>query len=262
MKKNHVHSYLYAHSHNNAPAYTYDHSCAYFYAHTCEAPRAKTYRSYVHVSHRLQCVYSMRYGHKSIDCYVRKVPKETVVNKTKWYVDSSSSRHLTGQISNFTQLEHKKLGNVTFGDDAKGQHVGIGKIGNSSSSSIENAWLVNGLKHNLLSVSQFCDKDYNVNFNSKACYAIQPMDNTVIFKGNRRKNTYIIDLDTLENRDGKCLLSLSDESWLWHRRLGHASLDLLNEVSKDYLVKGAQDKFFKRQSVWTLSNGKTTQVFF
>ncbi|XP_055960613.1 uncharacterized protein LOC126668274 [Mercurialis annua] len=201
MKKNHVHSYPYAHSHNNAHAYTYDHSCVHCYAHTCEAPRAKTYPSYAHMSPRRQCVYCMRYGHKN-------VPKKTV------------------------------LGNVTFGYDAKGQVVGIGKIGNSSSPSIENVWLVNGLKHNLLSVSQLCDKGYNVNFDSKACYVIQPMDNTVIFKGNRRQNTYIIDLDTLENRDGKCLLSLSDESWLWHRRLGHASLDLLNEVSKDELVKG------------------------
>ncbi|XP_050217661.1 uncharacterized protein LOC126668514 [Mercurialis annua] len=214
MKKNHVHSYPYAHSHNYAHAYTYDHSCAHCYAHTCEAPRANTYPSYAHMSPRLQCVYCMRYGHKNVDCYV---PKETVVNKTKWYVDSGSSRHMTGHISNFTQLERKKLGNVTFGDDAKGQVVGIGKIGNSSSPSIENVWLVNGLKHNLLSVSQLCDKGYNVNFDSKACYVIQPMDNTVIFKG--------------------------------HRRLGHASLDLLNKVSKDELVKGLPKLNFSKDKV-------------
>ncbi|XP_050222454.1 uncharacterized protein LOC126672541 [Mercurialis annua] len=249
MKKNHVHSYPYAHSHNNAHAYTYDHSCAHCYAHSCEAPSAKTYPSYAHISPRLQCVYCMRYGHKNVDCYVRKVQKETVLNKTKWYVDSGSSRHMTGHISNFTQLEHKKLGNVTFGDDGKGQVVGIGKIGNSSSPSIENVWLVNGLEHNLLSVSQLCDKGYNVNFDSKACYVIQPMDNTVIFKGNQRQNTYIIDLDTLENRDGKCLLSLSDESWLWHRRLGHASLDLLNEVSKDEIVKGLPKLNYSKDKV-------------
>ncbi|XP_050233152.1 uncharacterized protein LOC126681649 [Mercurialis annua] len=212
MKKNHVHSYPYAHSHNNAHAYTYDHSCAHCYAHTCEVPRAKTYPSYAHMSPRLQCVYCMRYGHKNVDCYVRKVPKETVVNKTKWCVDSGSSRHMTGHISNFTHLEHKKLGSVTFGDDAKGQ-------------------------------------GYNVNFDSKACYVIQPMDNTIIFKGHRRQNTYIIDLDTLENRDGKCLLSLGDESWLWHRRLGHASLDLLNEVSKDELVKGLPKLNFSKDKV-------------
>ncbi|XP_050217107.1 uncharacterized protein LOC126667985 [Mercurialis annua] len=238
MKKNHVHSYPHAYSHTNAHAFSYDFSCAHCYAHSCEVPRVNTHSSYVHMSSRLQCVYCMRYGHKNVNCYVRKVqlrlipldysnanfkgpnvPKKTVSHKTLWYVDSGCSRHMTGQISNFANLKSIDGGSVTFGDDAKGQVVGIGKIG------------------------------YRVSFDSRACYVIQQMNNEVVFKGYRKGNIYLIDLETLENQDGKCLLSLSDESWLWHRRLGHASLDLLNEVSKDELVKGLPKLKFSKDKV-------------
>ena len=41
---------------------------------------------------------------------------------------------------------------VTFGDDSKGRKAGIGNIKIGSSSSIENVVLVEGLKHNLLSI--------------------------------------------------------------------------------------------------------------
>ena len=55
---------------------------------------------------------------------------------------------------------------VTFGDDSKGKIVGIGNIKLGSSSMIENVALVDGLKHNLLSVSQLCDKGFNMIFDA------------------------------------------------------------------------------------------------
>ena len=49
---------------------------------------------------------------------------------------------------------------MTFGDNGKGRIIGYGSIGNNSSSFIENVFLINGLKHNLLSISQLCDKGF------------------------------------------------------------------------------------------------------
>ena len=49
-------------------------------------------------------------------------------------------------------------GTITFGDDSKGKIVDIGNIKIGSSPLIENVVLVEGLKHNLLSISQLCDK--------------------------------------------------------------------------------------------------------
>ena len=48
---------------------------------------------------------------------------------------------------------------MAFENGKSGTIVGIGKIGESLSHSIDNVYLVNSLQHNLLSVSQLCDKD-------------------------------------------------------------------------------------------------------
>ena len=53
-------------------------------------------------------------------------------------------------------LKLKIGGDVTCGDNSKGQIERIGTIGNKSSIFIENVLLVNALKHNLLSISQLC----------------------------------------------------------------------------------------------------------
>ena len=55
-------------------------------------------------------------------------------------------------------LNPKDRGLVIFGDNNKGNIIGIGNIDKNSSTSIENILIVKGLKHNLLSISQLCDK--------------------------------------------------------------------------------------------------------
>ena len=71
--------------------------------------------------------------------------KEESVRK-KWYIDSGCSKHMTGDVSKFTTISPKKSGHVTYGDNNKGKIIGVGKIGTSSSTPIENVLLVEGLK--------------------------------------------------------------------------------------------------------------------
>jgi len=47
---------------------------------------------------------------------------------------------------------------VTYGDNNKGKVLGRGDIGDNSSIIIQNVLYVEGLKHNLLSISLLCDK--------------------------------------------------------------------------------------------------------
>jgi len=63
----------------------------------------------------------------------------------------------------FLTLTMKEGGTVGFGGNQAVKIIGIGTIGNSSIS-INNVWFVYGLRHNLLSISQFCDSGYNVMF--------------------------------------------------------------------------------------------------
>ena len=65
---------------------------------------------------------------------------------------------MTGDRKLFSKLKKKNGGSVIFHDNAKGKVIGIGTIGNHSSTYIQNVFLIDGLKHNLLSVSQLCDK--------------------------------------------------------------------------------------------------------
>ena len=65
---------------------------------------------------------------------------------------------MTEKANLFSHLEMKKGGKVEFGDNVKGKIIDIGRVGKKDSTHIEDVLLVNGLKHNLLNVSQLCDK--------------------------------------------------------------------------------------------------------
>ena len=90
--------------------------------------------------------------------YKEKCLKAQPKKKQPWYLDSGCLRHMTDDESLFQELDRKKSGNVSFGDNSKGIIRGIGTIGNNSQTQIKNVLLVENLKFNLLSISQLCDK--------------------------------------------------------------------------------------------------------
>ena len=67
-----------------------------------------------------------------------------------------------GDKSKLTNLMSKEEGYVTFGDNNKGRIMGEGKIGNQYKTQIKNFLFVNGLKPNLLSISQLFDKGIKI----------------------------------------------------------------------------------------------------
>ena len=121
---------------------------------------------------------------------------------------------MTGKASLFTHLEIKKGGKVTFDDNSKGKIVAIGQVGKKDFTYIENVLLVDGLKHNLLSVSQLCDKGNRVIFEPKECFVTHIKENKVIFKGERVNNVYTIDLSSLTNQGVECFIAFKDDSWM------------------------------------------------
>ena len=120
---------------------------------------------------------------------------------------------MTGDRSLFLTLTMKEGGTVGFGGNLTWKIIGSGTIGNSSVS-INNVWLVDGLKHNLLSISQFCGNGYNVLFVKNNCTVIRISDQSIVFKGKRRNNVYKINFSELTDQKVLCLLSMSDKKWL------------------------------------------------
>jgi len=73
----------------------------------------------------------------------------------------------------FQTLTLKKGESVWIEGNQRGKIIGMGTIGNSYSLSIVNIWFVDGLKHNLLSISQLYDSDYEVVFDKNNCTIIK-----------------------------------------------------------------------------------------
>ena len=106
----------------------------------------------------------------------------------------------------FACLSPKDGGFVTFGDNSKGKIIGIGNVGKEPSPIIENVLLVDGLKHNLLSISQLCDKKNRVIFD-KDIYNIESIkDDKILFVGQRVKNVYVFKIDDVEPINGTCVI--------------------------------------------------------
>jgi len=76
---------------------------------------------------------------------------------------------MSGYATLFTEIKKKEHGNITFGDKSMGKIISIGKVGKDPSNFIDNVYLVDGLKFNLLSISQLCDKGNVVSFDSTHC---------------------------------------------------------------------------------------------
>ena len=89
---------------------------------------------------------------------------------------------MTGEKSNFFSLRATERGSVAFGNSKSGIIVGIGKIGESLSHSINCVYLVDGLKNNLLSVCQLCDKDNLVAFSPTRCLVVNMNTGDVVLR--------------------------------------------------------------------------------
>ena len=106
--------------------------------------------------------------------------------------------------------------------------------------------LVNSLKHNLLIINQIYDKRYKIIFNYECCLFLK--DDKLIYIGNRKRNVYKIKIDAYM-RIKSCLVTSINDSFLWHKRLGYISIDILSKLVKNDLVKGLPYIAFKKEKL-------------
>ncbi|GJR20980.1 putative ribonuclease H-like domain-containing protein [Tanacetum coccineum] len=129
-------------------------------------------------------------------------------------IDSGCSRHMTGNMSYLTDYEEIDGGYVAFGGNPKGGKItgkGTIKTGNLDF-------------ENLIDESQ------------------------VLLRVPRKNNMYSVDLKNIVPKGGlTCLFAkaTSDESKLWHRRLGHLNFKTMNKLVKGNLVRGLPFKLFE-----------------
>jgi len=103
-------------------------------------------------------------------------------------------------------LEKEK--SVSFGNDTPIVIKGKGSIFLKGKVKARNVMCVDGLKHNLLSVSQMCDQGNEVVFRSNGCVVRELDRGETVIKGTRTPNNLYI----LKGGQQQCYLSKNDEN--------------------------------------------------
>ena len=112
------------------------------------------------------------------------------------------------------EYEEKAGPNVSYGDGNVGRILGYGNI-HLGSVIITNVALVPGLKHDLLSVSQICDRGYHMIFHAENCEVISKSTGKVVLVGHRRNNIYGARLITNSEGMTVCLSTREIHSHDW-----------------------------------------------
>ncbi|GJS81174.1 putative ribonuclease H-like domain-containing protein [Tanacetum coccineum] len=137
-----------------------------------------------------------------------------LTDKRDFNMESGCSRHMSGNIAHLSViLKTLDGGYVTFGGGANG-----GKITG---------------KENVLCLSP--------NFKL-------PDESQILLKIPRQNNMYSFDMKNIVPKDGlTCLVAkaTSEESMLWHRRLGHVNFKNINKLVKENLVRDLPLKRFE-----------------
>ncbi|GJY65354.1 ribonuclease H-like domain-containing protein [Tanacetum coccineum] len=144
----------------------------------------------------------------------------------KGFVDSGCSRHMSGNIAHLSDFKEFDGGYVTFGGGANGGRItGKGTI-KTDKLDFEDVYFVKELKFNLFKLSHKCvTKNYN---------------------------TLQFDMKNIVPKDGlTCLVAkaTSEESMLWHRRLGHVNFKKIIFDNVTEFKTNVMDEFYRKSKV-------------
>ena len=154
----------------------------------------RTYNNFSALENEVECSICNNFGHEDSECRSRFQQTKEQASNTKawrikepqtercgiafyaegqenlWYIDSGCSKHMTGdkeKLGSYSALEKGKK--VSFGNDTPTTIKGKGTTQLKEKVKAGNVLYVDGLKHNLLSVSQMCDQGTDVIFRTNGC---------------------------------------------------------------------------------------------
>jgi hypothetical protein len=160
----------------------------------------------------------------------------TVLNTCLWYLDSGCFKHLIGDKTFFKELKEGKGEKITNGDDSQSKDIGKCIIEIPRFPVSQEALYVEGLKANLLSISQLCDNDFVVQFSKKECNIFY-CNSKLLMEGERTvDNCYGLSGITLDPQI-TCNKATIDNGELWHRWLGHLNYNDLIKITNKEAVK-------------------------
>ena len=171
------------------------------------------------------------------------------VTSNDWYFDSGCSKHMTGTASLLKNVTILTGNTVVFGGGDTGKIIGKGTLNKPGMPDIEDVFLVDGLKANLISISQLCDNEMTVKFDKERCL-ITNLNNDLIMTGVRSTNScYVFEKAEKELPQSRCNQAITNNVDIWHKRLGHVNYKTLDKLVKKELIRGIPKLSAKTQSV-------------
>ncbi|CAL9012352.1 unnamed protein product [Prunus brigantina] len=207
-----------------------------------------------------RCGKCNRFGHIAKDCegnkQVANCAKEedvttgtmfyachsaSVKNGSVWFVDECCSNHMTSQESVLINIDRSVTCKVKMGTGDLVQATGKGTLLVETQHGrryIHEVLLVPGLDENLLSVGQMMEHGYYVLFggNMAVIFDDDSLNNVVakvVMGGNR---CFPLSLESMTPAARKA--SVIEDSWIWHRRLGHLNFVSMKKMQQMEMVTG------------------------
>ncbi|GKB08437.1 retrovirus-related pol polyprotein from transposon TNT 1-94 [Tanacetum coccineum] len=195
-------------------------------------PKCEIYGSYDHFTLEHNRVIHIRGGVLAESSQFSRHIRESI-----WYLNSRCSRSMTSVKSYLHKYVEQPGPKVVFGDNSSCITEGYGSI-NCGGITFTKVAFVNGLKYNLISISQLCDGKYIVQFDDKQG-TIFNANKEIILIAPRRNDVYVLDMSSL-TLNGAYFFAKASESvnWLWHKRLSHLNFKNINKLAKQNKVLG------------------------
>ncbi|CAL9029300.1 unnamed protein product, partial [Prunus brigantina] len=162
-------------------------------------------------------------------------------DRSVWFVDSACSNHMTSQEFVLINIDRTVTCKVKMGTGDLVQAIGKSTLVVETQHGkryINEVLLVPGLDENLLSVGQMMEHGYYVLFggNMAVIFDDGSLNNVVakvVMGGNR---CFLLSLESITLATRKA--SVIEDSWIWHRRLGHLNFVSMKKMQQKEMVLG------------------------
>ncbi|KAK4404748.1 Retrovirus-related Pol polyprotein from transposon TNT 1-94 [Sesamum angolense] len=145
------------------------------------------------------------------------------IREATWYIDIAASNHMTYNKGAFQTLDESFKTNVKLGDNHIVKVEGKGSVAINTKKGtriINDVMYIPNLRTNLFSVGQMMEKGYTLHFGGDSCTIYDNKDKTLKIAEVRMKEHRCFPIH-LQYMSRTAMKAQEDQSWLWHRRLGH-----------------------------------------
>lgn len=168
-------------------------------------------------------------------------------DKSAWIVNSGATNHVCSSLQLLDSWRDLAEGDYTMrvgtGDAMSARAMGVSTLNflNNCYLNLHKVLFILGFRRNLISVSKFLDDGFSISFNNNS--VIIARNGLTICTGNSENNLYVLrpltnssllntEMFKVERPKTKRQKISHDDTYLWHLRLGHISLDWIDRLIK------------------------------